>query len=70
MKCVKCDVCGKVVASDFQACGNAGPDFAYQTLLISNGGDININVVNYEIKHLCLDCANTIRKELKIKNGK
>lgn len=62
MKCVKCDMCGVVVDASWQ--GNKSPQYLYRTVFVSRGGDLDIGQVNYEIKHLCLDCADKILKGL------
>lgn len=62
MKCIQCDNCKKVVDQSYQ--GNTPPHYLYKTLFITSGGDLDINQVNYQIKHLCLDCADKILKSL------
>lgn len=62
MKCIQCDKCKKIVDQSYQ--GNKPPHYLYKTLFITSGGDLDINKVNYQIKHLCLDCADKILKGL------
>ena len=67
MKCVKCDACEKVVSADYQ--GNTPPHYLYKTLFITNGGDLDISQVNYQVKHLCLACSGLLFGVLKEKNN-
>ena len=67
MKCIKCDMCGMVVDASYQ--GNIPPHYLYKTVFITSGGDLDINQVNYQIKHLCNDCANAFYSQLKPENN-
>lgn len=63
MKCVKCDMCGIIVDESWQ--GNKPPQYLYNTVFISRGGDLDIKQVNYRIKHLCNDCTDAFYSQLK-----
>ena len=67
MKCIKCDICGKIVDASYQ--GNKPPHYLYKTVFITSGGDLDINQVNYQIKHLCNYCADFFFNKLDQENN-